>query len=83
MAPSLAIPEHEVYQEARRSKREAGLAFFVAPWRSYSHPPFPFLGPRLHMITALMESAGRNSQNLRALTPSFFTVRFNKLVEKL
>jgi hypothetical protein len=82
MVPSLAIPEHEVYQQARRSKWQAGLAFFVAPWRSYSNPPFPLLGPRLHLIGAF--KAGRYfSEFTSAPPPSILTVRFKKLVEKL
>jgi hypothetical protein len=60
MARSLAIPEHEVYQQARRSEREAGLAFFVAHWSPHSDPPFTLLDPRLHMITALEASAERD-----------------------
>ena len=56
----LAIPEHEVSQQARRSKREAGLAFFVAHWSPNSDPPYPLLNSRLHMITALEASAGRD-----------------------
>jgi hypothetical protein len=56
----LAIPEHEVSEQARRSEREVGLAFSVAYWSPNSDSTAPLLDPRLHMITALEASAGRD-----------------------
>jgi hypothetical protein len=76
----LAIPEHEVSEQARRSEREVGLAFSVAYWSPNSDSTAPLLDPRLHIITALGVAQGAIFEHFaRSILPA----RVNEPAEKL
>lgn len=76
----LAIPEHEVSEQARRSEREVGLAFSVAYWSPNSDSTAPLLDPRLHMITVLGVAQGAIFEHFaRSILPA----RVNEPAEKL
>ena len=62
----LAIPEHEISEQARRSKRKVGLDCSVALRGSHPDPSFLFLDPRLHMISALEGSQSEILEDLRS-----------------
>jgi hypothetical protein len=51
----LAIPEHEVSQQACRSKWQVGLDFSLAYRRADPNSSAAFSAPRLHLIRALEE----------------------------
>jgi hypothetical protein len=68
MALLLAIPEHEVSQQACRSEREVGLDLTVASWSAHSDSSASFPASRLHLITARLRSETKCSERAHGLS---------------